>query len=206
MRASSVPVQGQRHRRSSATAGRPHRSALRLAWRALVWAVLMVLVLVLIAGVLLPRVAGGTPYAVLTGSMQPSYPPGTLVVVKPVAIEEIAVGDVITYQLASGEAAVVTHRVVSVGSSLGGSGERVLRTQGDTNNVADAEPVREVQIRGRLWYAVPHLGHVTTWVSGPTREVVTSAAAAALLVYAVWKFRLAALERRSSRDQGGPDT
>ena len=52
---------------------------------------------------------------------------------------------------------MVTHRVVSVGSSLGASGERVLRTQGDANGVADQQVIREVQVQGRLWYAVPYL-------------------------------------------------
>jgi len=170
--------------------------ALRFAWRVVVWTVLLGFVLVLVAAVLLPRVAGATPYTVLTGSMQPDYPPGTLVVVTPVDIDDVAVGDVITYQLESGEAAVVTHRVISVGASLDGSGERVLRTQGDANDAPDQNPVQEVQVRGRLWYAIPYLGHVTTRIDGSTRQVVTTVAVGGLLAYAAWMFGSTIYDRR----------
>ncbi len=69
----------------------------------------------------MPRLGGATPYTVLTSSMEPEYPPGTLVVVRPVPIEEIGIGDVITYQLESGEPTVVTHRVVGLSTTLGAS-------------------------------------------------------------------------------------
>ncbi len=190
---------------STSVLTRPSRAGgtLRLAWRVLVWTVLLALVLVLVAAVLLPRVAGATPYTVLTGSMQPDYPPGTLVVVTPVEMEDIAVGDVITYQLESGESAVVTHRVISVGASLDRDGERIVRTQGDANDVADREPVREVQVQGRLWYSVPYLGHVNTWVSGPSRQVATTGAVAVLVGYAAWMFGSAVVGRRSDKDRKG---
>jgi signal peptidase len=48
---------------------------------------LLVILLVTAAigiAVLVPRLGGATPYVVLTGSMEPRMPPGTLVVVKPV--------------------------------------------------------------------------------------------------------------------------
>lgn len=175
----------------------------RFAWRVLVWTVLLALVLVLVVAVLLPRMAGATPYTVLTGSMQPNYPAGTLVVVKPVDIDDIALGDVITYQLESGRSTMVTHRVVAAGSSLGGSGERVLRTQGDANDAVDQEPVREVQVQGRLWYAVPYLGHINSWISSGTRQVVTTGLVAALAIYAAWMFGSAVADRRKDNDREG---
>lgn len=148
---------------------------------------------VVAATVLVPRLGGGTPYTVLTGSMRPSLPPGTLVVVRPAAPEEIGIGSVITYQLRSGEPAVVTHRVVGVGSN---GKEMVYRTQGDANSAADPVPVREVQVRGRLWYAVPHLGRANEAMSGNRRELVTYGAVAALLGYAAIMFAGALRDRR----------
>ena len=38
---------------------------------------------VLALTIVIPRLTGSTPYTVLTGSMVPTYPPGTLIVVKP---------------------------------------------------------------------------------------------------------------------------
>jgi len=83
--------------------------------RAVSWVVLLGATALVTLAVLVPRVAGATPYTVLTGSMSPAYPPGTLVVVRPVDLADVRVGDVVTYQLRSGEPAVATHRVVGVG-------------------------------------------------------------------------------------------
>ena len=80
----------------------------------LAWLVVLGAIAVLAAAVVVPRLAGGTPYTVTTASMRPDLPPGTLVVVRAVSFDEIGTGDVITYQLQSGEATVATHRVVAV--------------------------------------------------------------------------------------------
>ena len=114
--------------------------------------------------------------------MRPGMPPGTLVVVRPVAASRIAIGSVITYQLRSGEPVVVTHRVV--GTGIDATGHRVFRTQGDANNAPDGAWVRPVQVRGERWYAVPFVGRVTTLVSARVREVLTAAVVVLLLAYA----------------------
>lgn len=168
-----------------------HRDApagpLRWTFQLAVWIVLLGLVAVLLAAVVVPRLAGATPYTVLTGSMAPAYPPGTLVVARPTPPEDIAVGDVITYQLESGRQAVVTHRVVAAGLSIG-SGERVFTTRGDANGSDDVAPVRAVQVRGELWYAVPYVGQVNQVLSGSARQVAVNVAAAGLIGYALWMF------------------
>lgn len=160
---------------------------LRWAIQAAVWIALLGLVAVLLAAVAVPRLAGATPYTVLTGSMTPTYPPGTLVVARSTPPEDIAVGDVITFQLESGRQAVVTHRVVAAGLSLG-SGERVFTTRGDANGADDAEPVRAVQVRGKVWYAVPYVGRVNQVLTGSQRQVAVNVAAAGLIGYALWMF------------------
>lgn len=168
-----------------------------------------VLLLILGLGVLtivLPALVGGMPLSVLTGSMRPHLPPGTLVVTKPTPVEEIGVGDVITFQLDSGQSAVVTHRVIerSVDSA---TGEVRFTTQGDANNTPDPEQVRPVQVRGTVWYAVPYLGWVNQAVDGQTRSWAIPALAGALFVYAAWTFgtgvREKVRERRQERDAVG---
>ncbi|MER7797041.1 signal peptidase I [Microbacterium sp. NPDC096154] len=140
----------------------------------------------LLAGavVVAPAVVGGVPLTILTGSMTPTYPPGTLVVVKPTPIEQIGVGDVLTFQLESGQPTLVTHRVVSVIADS--SGETRFVTQGDANTSPDADPVRPVQIRGTVWYAVPWIGWANQAVNGEARSWLVPAAAAALFAYALW--------------------
>ncbi|WP_345461444.1 signal peptidase I [Nocardioides marinquilinus] len=164
-------------------------------------------VLVLLAGlallatvVVVPRLAGATPYTVLTGSMRPDLGPGTLVVVRPVDPGTVAVGDVVTYQLESGEADVVTHRVVEVQHRVNGTLWFV--TQGDANPVADAEPVRPEQLRGEVWYSVPHVGRLHDLLGAQSRAALTLLAVVMLSGYAVTMFAGAARDRRDRRDGG----
>jgi signal peptidase len=127
-------------------------------------------------------VGGATPYTILTGSMRPHYPPGTLVVVKPVAAAAVALGAVITYQIHSGKPEVVTHRVVQVGQDA--SGEPRWRTQGDANAVPDPGWVLPVQVKGELWYAVPFLGRANLILTGQQRQTAVVAVAVMLFGYA----------------------
>src|SRR3546814_8282824 len=64
--------------------------------------------------VFIPKATGSTSLTVLTGSMSPAIPPGSIVLVKPTDPSTIEAGEVITYQAEPGKAAYVTHRVVEV--------------------------------------------------------------------------------------------
>ena len=163
------------------------------------WLVIASVAAVVTVAVLVPRLGGATPYTILTGSMRPDLPPGTLVVVKPAPTDEIGIGTVITYQLNSGEPTVVTHRVVSVG--FDGKGKRVFTTQGDANNVADAKAVMPVQVKGKVWYSVPYLGRVNNAITGKERSFTMIVVVSGLLLYATFMFT-GALRDRVSRRHG----
>lgn len=145
------------------------------------WLALFIVLALVVVMIAVPRLGGATAYTVLTGSMRPDLPPGTLIVVKPVDPNEIRTGDVVTYQLRSGEPMVVTHRVVGVGATTGGEQRFTLR--GDANNTNDPL-VRPEQIRGSLWYSVPLLGFVNSAVTGQQRSWLTWIAVGGLLTYA----------------------
>ena len=157
------------------------------------WFVMSAFVLVLVVSVLVPRLAGATPYTILTGSMKPGMPPGTLVVVKPVDEKDIAIGSVITYQLESGERTVVTHRVVAIG--FDGHGNRMFRTQGDANPSPDRKPVKPVQVKGERWYAIPRVGYVSNALTAAQRQTGVVVVAIGLLAYAAAMFTTAARTR-----------
>ncbi|WP_370566219.1 signal peptidase I [Cryobacterium sp. BB736] len=129
----------------------------------------------------LPAAVGGMPLTVLTSSMEPGLPPGTLIVVKPTPVEEIRVGDVVTFQLRSGEPILVTHRVIE--RSVSSNGEVAFVTKGDNNDLAD-DPIREIQIRGTLWYSFPWLGWVNNALNGEARGWLVPLAAGGLFAYA----------------------
>jgi len=144
---------------------------------------LLLLVIALAALVIVvPQLTGAIPLTVLTSSMEPGLPPGTLIVVRPVPSDSLAIGDVVTYQIRSGEPAVVTHRIVGI--SLAADGDRTFTLRGDNNSAPDADPVVAAQMRGRLWYSVPLLGLVNTVLTGPVKAWVVPLAAVGLFGYA----------------------
>ncbi|MHA6694235.1 signal peptidase I [Homoserinimonas sp. A520] len=164
------------------------------------------LAFVLLVGVMVivvPAVTGSTPMTVLTGSMEPTYPPGTLVIVKPIDAQDIRIGDPITYQIKSGETAVVTHRVISISHLT--NGERSFTTKGDANGAADAVPVQPVQLKGKVWYSVPWIGYVNNLFNGQSRALIIPAIAIALFIYAGYMvasgIAAGAKKRRLAREQ-----
>jgi signal peptidase I len=142
-------------------------------------AVLAALVLIVV-----PRLSGSYTYTVLTSSMAPAYSPGTFLVVKPAPFDTLRAGDVITYQMESGRPEVITHRVVAVSSTQ--QGERTLITKGDNNSIEDEKPVLEVQVRGKLFYAVPHVGFLATAAASSGRDGLLPFIAVGLVGYGVF--------------------
>ncbi|HEY0239701.1 MAG TPA: signal peptidase I [Friedmanniella sp.] len=172
-------------------------TARRLAWwgRAVgSWFVLLAVLLVVAITVAVPVLAGGTAYTVLSSSMRPTLPPGALVVTRPVQANDLAIGDVVTYQIRSGEPAVVTHRVVAL--RLAADGQVLAQTKGDFNGAPDPELVQPEQLRGRLWYSLPYLGYLNAAVAGHGRVMVVAGVVVGLVAYAGWMFASSARDRR----------
>lgn len=150
--------------------------------------------------IVVPAATGSTPMTVITGSMQPTYPPGTLVIVRPAEPQDIRIGDPITYQIESGKDAVVTHRVVAVSQST--SGDLEFTTKGDANGAVDASPVQPVQIKGKVWYAIPWIGYVNNLLAGEARTWLIPTIAVGLFLYAGWMLAsgLASAARKRKAD------
>jgi signal peptidase len=147
-------------------------------------ALLLVVIALALVLVVVPKVGGATPLTVLTQSMEPLYPPGTLIFVRPVKPADIKVGDVITYQIQSGQPAVISHRVIAINSPADGKRSFILK--GDNNSSADPAAVIPAQIKGRLWYSVPLLGWVSNTVNGKNRSWIVDVLAGGLFAYAAY--------------------
>jgi signal peptidase len=158
---------------------------------------LLTVVALLVAMIGLPRAAGATSYTVLTGSMRPTMPPGSLVVTKPIEASKLKVGDAITYQVRSGEPEVITHRIISVSQTLGG--ETLFATQGDANPHPDEKTVKAAQIRGVVWYSIPFAGYLNSLLTGEQRIWAVGSAVVFLLGYAVFMGIGAMMDTRKTR-------
>lgn len=131
--------------------------------------------------IVIPVATGSHTYTILTQSMAQKFPPGTFMVMKPAAFDDLKYGDVITFQLHSGRPEVDTHRIVGFGSTQ--SGEKTLITRGDNNGANDPEPVRAIQVKGKLFYAVPYVGFVANALGSSDRGTWTVVAAVGLIGY-----------------------
>ncbi len=167
---------------STAGAASPtlERTVAQRAGSVIVAVVMVVLVALAGAVVVVPRVIGAVPLTVLTGSMQPLLAPGDLVVVRPVAPEDLAIGDVVTFQPVSDDPTLVTHRITAIAHDDAGAVTAVT-TRGDANG-RDDDPLVPAQVKGRLVYSLPWVGHLTR----PSRAgaAVVAVAGTGLLAYA----------------------
>lgn len=177
----------------------PHvrRPVLTGLWAGITHGVLGLTVLLAAVVVVVPAVVGGIPLTILSGSMEPNLPAGSLAVVRPVDPDDVRIGDIVTYLPNPEDPTAVTHRVVAVDHHQDGT--RSFTLQGDANTTPD-DPVQELQVRGRVWYAVPWLGHVNSVVNGEQRTLAVSLVAGALFLWAVTLWVRAWRGRRHGRE------
>lgn len=150
---------------------------------ALVVAGLLPIVVLIVAS----AVAGYHLGHVQTGSMEPTYPVGSLLVVEPIDPAAVRPGMAMSFVTAD---AMVTHRVTEVVD--GPAGPR-FRTRGDANDASDAALVPAEAVRGRVRWSVPKLGAALQWVMWPRGFVLL------VVVPALTLLVTEAVERRRSR-------
>ena len=153
--------------------------------------ILVVVLAILLAGV---RVVGLTPYAVLSGSMEPTYHVGSLIYVEKVDYRDIQVGDPITFVLDE-NLTVATHRVIAISED----GE-YFTTQGDANDAPDGAPVWYKNLVGRPVFTIPYLGYVSHWITNPPGMYLAGTAAVVLIILLFLPNLLAKAEEADRRD------
>lgn len=143
-------------------------------WNFLSTAIVAVVVVfaVLLVGV---RIFGIQVFSVISGSMEPEYPVGSLIYVKDVEPSEIKVGDVITYVLPSEIPS--THRVIRIDAA-----NQHFYTKGDANEIEDGAPVHFKNLIGTPVFKIPHLGYIAYYIQHPPGMYIAIAAGAVLLI------------------------
>lgn len=99
------------------------------------------------------NIGGFMMFRVVTGSMEPTIPVGSLMLTKEAEIESIRVDDIICFRTQVSEiwGKIVTHRVVGITESA--SGGILLETKGDANLVADGYFVDSSNLVGKvIWH------------------------------------------------------
>lgn len=115
--------------------------------------ILLVIVLVIAAVLYIPRLMGLKTYKVLSGSMETEYHVGSVVYVEKSSIDDIEVGDVITFYI--NDNTVVTHRVIDKDNDT-----ESFHTKGDANETEDGGSVAYDKVVGKVVLNVPYLGYI----------------------------------------------
>ncbi len=98
--------------------------------------------------------------AVVSGSMEPRLKVGSLVVVRPVEPETVAVGDIISFRLPELDETMVTHRVTGIKHNS----PLYFETKGDANENPDPFTVPVRDLAGKVCLHVPFLGYFTEFL------------------------------------------
>ena len=116
----------------------------------------------------MPMPFGYGAAVVLSGSMEPEFSQGDLILVKEETSYETR--DIVVYQQYD---SLVVHRIISMDGD-------VVITQGDANNAPD-EPITTADIKGRVLCWIPGAGNVVSFLKNPVGIFCIIAAAIALL-------------------------
>ncbi len=149
----------------------------RKIWN-LITSVLVLAIAALAIALVGVRLIGVELYIVLSGSMEPTYPTGSVLYVKEVRPPTLVAGDVITFRLA--EDTIATHRIVEVTADEGGA--LAFRTKGDANEVEDAALVPARNVIGTPVFHIPELGYLVAFIQEPPGTYLAIVAAAVVLL------------------------
>lgn len=158
-----------------------HRNA-KLILR-LISSILVCVVVFLAFSVSIIQLFGFEVYGVLTGSMEPEYPIGSLIYVKKIDTSKLQVGDTISFNLS--ENVIATHRIVELVPDESNPSIIRYRTKGDANSVADSSLVDVEDIIGKVVFCLPQMGYFLNYIQSPT-GIVTTILVSLLLVLLVF--------------------
>jgi signal peptidase len=124
-------------------------------------ALVIVLMTAVVLALLAPRY-GWRADTVLSGSMEPALPVGCVEVTRPVRLDTIEAGDIITFRSPT-NGKLMSHRVVAV--EEGDSYQ--FRTRGDANEDTDPYLIPAQNVVGRVCFKLSHVGYVVEYLKTP---------------------------------------
>lgn len=116
----------------------------------------------------LPMPFGYGAAMVLSGSMEPTFYKGDLIIVKEQS--ELAVDDIVVFE---DNGSLVVHRIVALD-------DETVTTKGDANNVED-DPISRTLVKGRVLFWIPYAGEVVSFLKTPLGTAGIIALAIALV-------------------------
>lgn len=125
--------------------------------------ILITLMILFIVNVILSieektHVFGIYMFNIVSESMEPTFYKDDLAIVKSCDVEELKIGDIITFQQ---EDRIISHRILDITRK---KGEKTFITKGDHNEVEDPEPVDTQNIYGKVVFVIPKIGKIVNYI------------------------------------------
>lgn len=132
---------------------------------------LLILLIVICLPLTVPKAFHYHVYTVISGSMEPAIPTGSLVYIKEMEPKDVQADDVIAFYGTKDAASIITHRVVE---------NRVLMgefiTKGDANATKDMNPAPYDNFIGKVAYSIPKVGGIALVLTGVYGKILAGGA------------------------------
>jgi signal peptidase len=138
--------------------------------------VLLIILIVVCLPLTVPRAFGFHIYSVISGSMEPAIPTGSLVYIEEMDPAEVEADEVIAFYAAKDSSSIITHRVVENRVVMG-----EFITKGDANETQDMNPASYDEFIGKVALSIPVVGRVAQIFTSYAGKI----AAASLIVIAI---------------------
>ena len=155
---------------------------IKTIWNVFTWTLITTVVMTAIALVGV-RLFGLQPYSVLSGSMEPTYKTGSIIYVKKVDYQTLAVGDPITFML--DEKTIATHRIVETLPDKEDPDVMRYRTKGDNNETVDVGLVHCRNVIGKPVFTIPYLGYAAYYIQHPPGIYIVASVCAILILMTI---------------------
>ena len=153
---------------------------------------ILIIIILLCLPFTIPKILGGQIYTVVSGSMEPAIPVGSLVYVETMEPADVKENDVIAFYGGPDANAIITHRVIENRVIMG-----EFITKGDANQTNDMNPVDYDEFIGHVKWSVPEIGVIAQMLTSGEGKI----AAASMIGLAVVLHLMASLLDRGKKNE-----
>lgn len=147
-----------------------------------------------------PKIFGMSTYVVMSGSMEPTIPQGSLAVINnSVTGADVKQGDIIAFDIGERDGRMCIHRVDSINSEGG-----EITTRGDANDTADLRPVTPEEVTGTVHTSIPTVGYILVRATENRLLITTAGIAIILATIAVSSVSPNSYKQRANQTKGAP--
>ena len=117
--------------------------------------IIVIMVIFMCIPFVVPKVIGVNVYEVVTSSMAPELPVGSVVYVQTCKADEVKVGDIISFYVGTDEENIISHRVVEI--NVDEQGDFFFITKGDANSDIDSMQVDVKHFVGKVKFKINNI-------------------------------------------------